>query len=42
MVDWDREAPPNHRVDYAGLHLRRSRILIGEPLLRAIEQVTNP
>jgi hypothetical protein len=37
LVDWDREAPPNQRVDYAGLHFRRSRILSGEPLLRAIE-----
>jgi hypothetical protein len=37
VVDWDREAPPNHRVDYAGLHLRRSRILTGEPLIRSIE-----
>ncbi len=37
VVDWDHEAPPNHRVDYAGLHLRRSRILNGEPLLRSIE-----
>jgi hypothetical protein len=37
VVDWDREAPPNNRVDYAGLHVRRSRILSGEPLLRSIE-----
>jgi hypothetical protein len=37
IVDWDREAAPNHRVDYAGLLVRRSRILSGEPLLRAIE-----
>jgi hypothetical protein len=37
IVDWDREAPPNHRVDYAGLLIRRSRILSGEPLLRALE-----
>jgi hypothetical protein len=37
IVDWDREAPPNHRVDYAGLLVRRSRILVGEPLLRALE-----
>jgi len=37
IVDWDREAPPNHRVDYAGLLLRKSRILRGEPLLRALE-----
>src|SRR5256885_16359219 len=26
------EAPPNHRVNYAGLHIRRSRILSGSPL----------
>jgi hypothetical protein len=37
IVDWDREAPPNHRVNYAGLHIRRSRILNGEPLLRSLE-----
>jgi len=37
VVDWDREAPPNHRVDYAGLHFRRSRILSGEPLLRSLD-----
>jgi hypothetical protein len=37
IVDWDREAPPNHRVDYGGLLVRRSRILSGTPLLRAIE-----
>jgi len=37
IVDWDREAAPNHRVDYAGLLVRRSRILQGEPLLRALE-----
>jgi hypothetical protein len=37
VIDWDREAPPNHRVDYAGLHFRRSRILSGEPLLRSID-----
>jgi hypothetical protein len=37
IVDWDRDAPPNHRVDYAGLLVRRSRILSGEPLLRALE-----
>ena len=37
VVDWDRDAPPNHRIDYAGLLVRRSRILTGEPLLRAIE-----
>lgn len=37
IIDWDREAPPNHRVNFAGLHIRRSRILSGEPLLRALE-----
>jgi len=37
IVDWDREAPPNHRIDYAGLLVRRSRILTGDPLLRALE-----
>jgi hypothetical protein len=37
LVDWNREAPPNHRVDYGGLLIRKSRILEGEPLLRAIE-----
>jgi hypothetical protein len=37
IVDWDREAPPTHRIDYSGLLIRRSRILSGEPLLRAIE-----
>jgi hypothetical protein len=37
VVDWDRDAPPNHRVDYGGLLVRRSRILSGEPLVRAIE-----
>lgn len=37
IIDWDREAPPNHRVDYGGVHLRRSRILEGTPLLRALE-----
>jgi len=37
LVDWNREAPPNRRVDYGGLLIRKSRILEGEPLLRAIE-----
>ena len=37
IVDWDREAPPNYRIDYAGLLVRKSRILSGEPLLRALE-----
>jgi hypothetical protein len=37
LVDWNREAPPNRRVDYGGLLIRKSRILEGEPLLRALE-----
>ena len=37
VVDWDRDAPPNHRIDYGGLLVRRSRILGGDPLVRAIE-----
>lgn len=37
IIDWDREAPPNHRVDYGGVHLRRSRILEGTPLIRSLE-----
>jgi hypothetical protein len=37
LVDWNREAPPNRLVDYGGLLIRKSRILEGEPLLRAIE-----
>jgi hypothetical protein len=37
LVDWDRDAPPNQRVDYGGLLLRKSRILKGTPLLSAIE-----
>ena len=37
VVDWDRDAPPNHRIDYGGLLVRRSRILSGDPLVRAIE-----
>jgi hypothetical protein len=37
VVDWDRDAPPNHRVDYGGLLVRRSRILSGDALVRAIE-----
>src|SRR5207245_3277690 len=36
VIDWVREAPPNHRVSYGGLHIRRSRILSGEPLVRAL------
>lgn len=37
VVDWAREAPPNRRLDYTGLQIRRSRILAGEPLLRSLE-----
>jgi aerotolerance regulator-like protein len=37
IADWDRSAPPNRMNDYAGLLLRRSRILQGTPLLRAVE-----
>lgn len=37
VIDWAREAPPNRRIDYAGLNIRKSRILDGEPLLRSIE-----
>jgi hypothetical protein len=37
VVDWAREAPPNRRVDYAGLNIRKSRMLQGEPLVRALE-----
>jgi hypothetical protein len=37
IADWDRDAPPNRPNDYAGLVLRRSRILRGTPLLRAVE-----
>ncbi len=37
VVDWDREAPPNRRIDYAGLNIRKSRVLEGEALLRALE-----
>jgi hypothetical protein len=37
IADWDREAPPNRMNTYAGLVLRRSRILKGVPLIRAIE-----
>ncbi|MBV8880993.1 MAG: VWA domain-containing protein, partial [Planctomycetaceae bacterium] len=37
VVDWAREAPPNRRLDYAGLNIRKSRLLEGEPLLRSLE-----
>ena len=37
VVDWDRDAPPVRGADFGGLLLRRSRILPGTPLLRAIE-----
>ncbi len=37
IADWDRDAPPNRMNDYAGLLLRRSRILRGTPLIRAVE-----
>jgi hypothetical protein len=37
IAEWDRDAPPNRTNDYAGLILRRSRILRGVPLLRAVE-----
>jgi hypothetical protein len=37
VVDWAREAPPNRRLDYTGLQIRKSRILAGEPLVRSLE-----
>ena len=37
IVDWDREAPPVRGADFGGLLLRKSRILDGPPLLRALE-----
>jgi len=37
VIDWAREAPPNRRIDYAGLSIRKSRILEGEPLVRSLE-----
>lgn len=37
IVDWDREAPPNFRVDYSGVALRRSCLLEGRPLLRSLD-----
>jgi hypothetical protein len=33
VTDWDREAPPNRLVDYAGLLLRKSNVLRGAPPL---------
>jgi hypothetical protein len=37
VIDWASEAPPNRRIDYAGLNIRKSRMLSGEPLIRALE-----
>jgi hypothetical protein len=37
VVDWAREAPPNRRIDFGGLNIRKSRILEGEPLVRSLE-----
>ncbi len=37
VADWDRESPLNRLVDYAGLAVRRSRILDGPALVRAVE-----
>lgn len=37
VAGWDAEAPPNRMADYAGLAVRRSRILEGEALIRAVE-----
>ena len=37
VVDWDRDAPPARAADFGGLLLRRSRVLEGPPLIRAIE-----
>lgn len=37
VVDWDRDAPPARAADFGGLLLRKSRILEGTPLIRAIE-----
>lgn len=37
VIDWAREAPPNRRIDYAGLNIRKSRLLEGEPLIRSLE-----
>lgn len=37
IADWDRDAPLNRMNDYTGLLLRRSRIVPGAPLIRAVE-----
>jgi hypothetical protein len=37
VVDWAREAPPNRRIDYAGLNIRKSRILEGDTLVGSLE-----
>jgi hypothetical protein len=37
VVDWDRDAAPARAADFGGLLLRRSRVLDGPPLIRAIE-----
>ncbi len=37
IVDWDRDAPPARAADFGGLLLRKSRILAGAPLIRALE-----
>ena len=37
IADWDRESPVNRLVDYAGLAVRRSRILDGPALVRSVE-----
>jgi hypothetical protein len=37
VVDWDRDAPPARAADFGGLLLRKSRVLEGTPLIRAIE-----
>jgi hypothetical protein len=37
VIDWAREAPPTRRLDFAGLNIRKSRVLEGEPLVRSLE-----
>jgi hypothetical protein len=37
VVDWNRDAPPARSADFGGLQLRRSRVLDGPPLIRALE-----
>jgi hypothetical protein len=37
IADWDRESPALRGADFAGLRLRRARILDGAPLIRAVE-----